>query len=207
VESLFALSHGAPASAIILVAIVATSLVGLYGAPALIERNLFRPYWLVPRSEYLTVVTSGFIHADLGHLFFNSFTFWAFAFSLERRIGSDGLVALYTFGLLVSNAGTWWRHHTEPDYRSLGASGAILAVLFASIVYFPTSSMYIMPIPVPIPAPVFAVGYLAYSYYASRQARGRVNHDAHLGGAVAGVLYVALTDADTLRQAWHTMMG
>jgi membrane associated rhomboid family serine protease len=81
----------------------------------------------------------------------------------------DRFVLLYIVGLLVSSAGTWLQHREEPDYRSLGASGAILAVLFASIVYFPTGSIYILPLPVPIPAPLFAVAYLAYTVYA----RGR----------------------------------
>ena len=75
-------------AALLLAAIVIASLVGLFAAPALIERSLFRPYWLLPRREYSTLVTSAFVHADLAHLIFNAFTFWAFAFALERAIGS-----------------------------------------------------------------------------------------------------------------------
>jgi membrane associated rhomboid family serine protease len=206
-DLLIAFSHGAPASAAVLALIVVTSLVGLYLAPALIERNLLRPYWLVPRSEYETLLTSGFVHADIGHLLFNGFTFWAFAFALERRIGSAPFLALYLFGLVASGAGTWLKHREDPDYRTLGASGAILAVLFASIVYFPSGSIYILPIPVPIPAPLFALAYLAYTWYASRQARGRVNHDAHLSGAIAGIAYVGFTDAAAFERALHSFFG
>ncbi|CAN5920332.1 rhomboid family intramembrane serine protease [soil metagenome] len=204
---LIAAFQNTPAASLTLAAIVAASLFGLYRSPAFVERNLFRPYWLVPRREFATLITSGFLHADLAHLLFNGFTFWAFAFSLEQAIGTPPFVALYFFGLLASDAGTWLTHRTEPDYRCLGASGAILAVLFASIVYFPNNAIFIMPIPVPIPAPLFAVLYLAYSYYASRQARGRVNHDAHLSGAVAGVAFVALTDAPALARAMHSVFG
>jgi len=108
----------------------------------------------------------------------------------------------------VSSAGTYFKHRHEPGYRCLGASGAILAVLFAAIVYAPTSSIPILPIPVPIPALLFALAYLAYSYYAARrQARGRVNHDAHLAGALAGVAFVVLTDAAAVARVWRLVLG
>jgi membrane associated rhomboid family serine protease len=188
----------APVATFLLAAIVGPSLYALYANPAWRERNLFRPHWFVPRRQWATAVTSGFLHADLPHLLFNGFTFWSFAFGLERAMGSGKFAALYAFGLLASTAGTWWQHRQDRGYASLGASGAILAVLFASIVYTPTSAIYILPIPVPIPAPVFAVLYLAFSVYAARQARGRVNHDAHIAGAVAGVVFVAAVDPAAL---------
>jgi membrane associated rhomboid family serine protease len=206
-ESLLALTRGAPVSAVLLALILVSSLVALYASPSILERNLLRPYWLVRRAEYHTLLTSGFLHADLPHLLFNSFTFWAFGFGLERRIGSPAFLLLYALGLLVSGFGTWVKHRGDPEYRSLGASGAILAVLFASILYFPTSSLFIVPIPVPIPAPLFAIGYLAYTIYAARQGRGRVNHDAHLAGALTGVAFVALSDPETLARAFRHFLG
>jgi membrane associated rhomboid family serine protease len=207
VIDLTTLAQGAPAAALLLAAIVIASVAGLWWRPALIEDQLFRPYWLLPRRQYLTVVTSAFLHADLAHLLFNGFTFWAFGFPLERAIGSARFVALYAVGLLASSAGTWLRHRHDPGYRCLGASGAILAVLFASIVYFPRASIYILPIPIAIPAPLFALGYLAYSVYASRQAQGRVNHDAHLAGALAGIAFVALSDPAAIGQALRSVWG
>ena len=206
-EILTAVAQGAPAALLLLAAMVLASLFSLFAQPALIERCVFRPYWLLPRREYDRLVTSAFVHADLAHLLFNAFTFWAFAFGLEREIGSVRFVALYAFGLLASDAGTWIRHRRDPGYQTLGASGAILAVLFASIVHFPSASIYILPIPVPIPAPVFALSYMAYTYVASRQARGRINHDAHLSGALAGIVFVAITDAPALARAWHQILG
>lgn len=197
----------APAATLILATFVIASLWALYAAPGMIERGVLRPYTLVARNEWHTLVTSAFLHADLAHLFFNGFTFFAFGFGLEQRMGTPAFVALYFFGMFVSDAGTWLKQRHNPAYRTLGASGAILAVLFASIIYFPTNSIFIMPIPVPIPAPLFALMYLAYSIYASRRSGGRINHDAHLGGAVAGVLFVALVDPATLSQAWRSVMG
>lgn len=185
---------------VILLLTVGLSLAGLYGSPKIIERNLFRPYYLVRRKQYDTVITSGFVHADLMHLIFNMVTFYFFAFGLERWIGSVKFALLYLIGLLVSHAGTYHKHKNNPQYASLGASGAISAVLFAAIVYNPGQSLFIIPIPVPIPAPLFALGYLAYSWYASKNPHGRINHDAHFGGAIAGLLFVALTDFDAYRR-------
>jgi membrane associated rhomboid family serine protease len=206
-NELQALLNDTPGAALILAVMVAASLFGLFRAPVMVERNLFHPHWLVPRNQWHTLVTSGFLHADMTHLLFNAFTFWAFGFGLERTIGTPAFLALYVFGLLVSDAGTWLKHRHEPEYRSLGASGAILAVLFASIVYHPKSSIFILPIPVPIPAPIFALCYLAYSWWAARQARGRVNHDAHIAGAIAGVAFVAVTDWATLMRALRSFVG
>ncbi len=179
---------------------IVVSLLGLFSAPRLIERSLLRPYYLARNREYERLVTSGFVHADLGHLIFNMITFYAFAFQLERYIGSIRFVSLYFIGMVLSEVGTVIKHRNNPDYASLGASGAILAVLFASIVYFPDQSLYIIPIPVPIPAPLFAVGYLAYSYWSARQAKGRINHDAHIGGALTGLAFVAVTDPGAYRR-------
>ena len=179
---------------VIFAATLVASLVGLYAKPQIIERSLFRPYWFLRRKQYETVVTSGFVHADLPHLAFNMVTFWFFAFPLEKQVGPVRFAILYLLALVVSDLGTYFKHRNDPQYASLGASGAISAVLFAAIVYFPWMKLFIIPIPVPIPAPLFAVGYVAYSWYSARQARGRINHDAHLGGAVFGLLFVLLTD-------------
>ena len=188
-----------PGASVLFALILLVSVAGLL-SPRLIERAVLRPYWLVRRGEYYRLITSGFVHADVGHLLFNMITFWFFAFPLERVIGTARFLELYFTGLVLSDVGTYFRHRNDPDYASLGASGAILAVLFASIVYFPTQSLFIIPIPVPIPAPLFAVGYLAYSYYSSRYSRGRINHDAHIGGALTGLAFVALTDPGAYRR-------
>lgn len=185
---------GAPVGAFILAVNIVLSLAGLYGAPSIIQRCLFRPYALQRQRRYFTLVTSGFVHADLPHLIFNMITFWFFGIPLEFLIGSPRFAMLYIVGLLVSQLGTWHKHRDDPEYATLGASGAISAVLFASIVYRPTQRLVFLLLPVPIPAPLFAVGYLAYSWWSSRQNRGRINHDAHFGGALAGLAFVALTD-------------
>ena len=204
---LAALTRGAPVAGVLLAVMIGASALGLIAAPGLIERSLFRPHWLISKGEYLTLLSSGFMHADVMHLLFNAFTFWAFAFGLERAIGSERFFWLYAVGLLASDLGTWMRHRHQPEYRTLGASGAITAVLFASIVYFPNGSVYILPIPVPIPSPLFALAYLAYTWFAARRPDGGINHDAHLSGALAGIAFVALTDGAAIARAWQQVAG
>jgi len=183
---------------------LATSAIGLFSR-ALIERAMLRPYQIARGSGYAGLLTSGFVHADLPHLIFNLITFYSFAFTLERAIGTAAFLALYFGGLLISSAGTAAKHRDDPSYASLGASGAILAVLFASIIYFPGQRLFILPLPIPIPAPLFAVLYLAFTYYSSRYSKGRINHDAHLAGAITGVVFVALTDPGRLLAVLHSL--
>src|SRR5689334_22848480 len=103
---------------------IVVSLLGLFAAPQIIQRSLLRPYYLSRNREYQRLITSGFVHADLGHLIFNMITFWAFAFMLERVIGSVRFVALYFIGMVLSEIGTCIKHRDNPNYASLGASGA-----------------------------------------------------------------------------------
>lgn len=187
-------SNGQIAAPLIMALTVGISLLGLYQMPRIIDMCLFRPYYFSRKRQYSTMILSGFVHADIGHLLFNMFTFYFFAFPLERFLGTIPFLILYFFGLVVSHSCTLYKHRNNPGYASLGASGAVSAVLFAYIVYFPTTTLMIMPIPVPIPAFVFAIGYVGYSYWASLQNKGHINHDAHLCGALSGVVFVALTD-------------
>ena len=187
--------NGQIAAPLLMALTIGLSLLGLFQAPRVIEMCLFRPYYFLRDRQYDTMILSGFVHADVGHLLFNMFTFYFFAFPMERFIGTIPFLVLYFFGLVLSHTCTWYKHRKNPGYASLGASGAISAVLFAYIVYFPTTTLMIIPIPVPIPAVLFAIGYVAYSYWASTQNTGRINHDAHLCGAISGLLFVALTDS------------
>ena len=195
------------ASLVILVSNIGLSLAGLFFAPRLIERCLFRPYEFAQGRGRTTIVTSGFVHADLSHLLFNMITFWYFGVPLEWRIGTPMFVLLYVAGLLLSQYGSYRKHRDDPGYATLGASGAISAVLFAYIVYWPTHSLYMFFIPLPIPAPLFGVLYLAYTIWSARQSRDRINHDAHLGGALTGLAFVAIFDPSAYTRAWALVAG
>lgn len=190
---------GQIAAPLIMILTIGISLVGLFQMPRIIDACLFRPYYFLREQQYDTMILSGFVHADMSHLLFNMFTFFFFALPMERIIGTIPFLILYFAGLVISHTCTWYKHRNEPQYASLGASGAISAVLFAYIVYQPTSSILIFPLPVPIPAFLFAIGYVGYSYWAAAQNTGRINHDAHLCGALAGLAFVAVTDPAAYR--------
>lgn len=174
--------------------------IGLIGAASLTfakslpERLLFRPWEFARGRRTWTAFTAAFVHADFPHLLFNAVTLWSFGPVLEDRLGSLRFGLLYVLGIAVSQGWTYLRHRADARYATLGASGAISAVLFAAIVYRPLDKLLIFPIPVPIPAALFAVGYLAWSWWSDRSGLGRINHGAHLGGALAGLAFVLLVD-------------
>lgn len=192
----------APASSLLLASFAAISLWALTKAPQWLDQGVLRPYWLVRRRQWGTVLSHAFLHADLMHLIFNGFSFWAFAPGLERALGTPRFLALYAVGLLASTLGTWLKQRRNPAYQCLGASGAVMAVVFAAIALFPQAKLFILPIPVPIPAPIFGLGYLAYSLWAGQQSRGHINHEAHLWGAVSGLLFTLLLAPGWVARAW-----
>jgi membrane associated rhomboid family serine protease len=183
----------APASLAILALTVVVSAIGLMSSPRVIERNLLRPYYLLKEKRYDTLITKGFVHGDMTHLFFNMLSLYFVGPYLEATIGTPKFVAAYFIGLLVSSLGTYFRRRRDPGYASLGASGAINTILFAFIVYYPMVNIYVFFV-LPVPAFLFAILFLAYSYWAAKQRRDNINHDAHFDGALVGLLFVLVTE-------------
>lgn len=146
--------------------------------------------------QWYRFLTSGFLHADWGHLLFNMITLYSFGGivlnSFVQYLGfAPGVVAflvLYLGGIVLSDLPTYFRHRYDPGYRSLGASGGVSSVLFAGILFQPIGKVYMMFIPIGIPGFIWGVLYLLYSYYMGRQRRDNINHDAHFYGALFGIL-------------------
>lgn len=180
-----------PVASIIFVFTLITSIYA-FNDPTLYGKFMLHPFSVSRRQKLYTLITSGLIHADWMHLIFNMMTFYFFAFQLEAMIGSWRFGMVYFLGLILSDIPSVIKHKNDMWYNSLGASGAISAVLFSFILFQPFSSMIIFPIPVPIWAVVFGPLYLIYCAYASKQARDNVNHDAHLFGALTGLIVTVI---------------
>lgn len=182
----------APVASIIFIFTLVTSIYGLFVNPALNQQFMLHPYSVARGKKYYTILTSGLIHADTAHLAFNMLTFFFFAFSLEQIIGHWQFALVYGLGLILSDVSTLIKHKNHPWYYSLGASGAISAVLFSFILFQPLTKLYLFFIPIGIPAFVFGGLYLAYCAYAAKQQADNVNHDAHFYGALTGIIITIL---------------
>jgi membrane associated rhomboid family serine protease len=126
------------------------------------------------------------------------FTLYFFGPLMERVMGGHYFLGMYLSGLIVAGIPSLIKFKDDPSYATLGASGAVGSILFAFIFLFPLENIYLMLIPIPIPAFVFAILYLIYSMYASKQERGKINHEAHVAGALWGVVYLVLFVPNTI---------
>jgi len=175
--------------------IVITCLISISGFsnPKIIDDLIFWPPAISNRRQYYRFVSCGLIHADYMHLAFNMLTLYFFGREMEDRYHHDLNLPRYIFfvlyigGLIVSVLPSYFRHKNDSSYRSLGASGAVCAVLFAFILLEPWQTIYVLFIPVP--AIVYALLFLFYSVYMSRRGGGYINHDAHFYGALFGIIF------------------
>jgi membrane associated rhomboid family serine protease len=166
------------------------------------------PPAITRQREYHRLVTYGLVHGDFNHLLFNMFTLFFFGRQMEGfftdRLGMLGFVLFYIGGLVVSILPTYLKNRSNPNYRSLGASGAVSAVLFAYILLAPWSRIIVLV--VPMPAIVYAVLYTGYSIYMDRRGQGNINHSAHLWGAAYGVIFMLLVDPRVLPYFLNALM-
>ena len=158
------------------------------------------------------LLTHGFMHStgNPAHLLFNMLALWSFGTAVEQVftqwLGRLGFVLFYLSAIVVSILPTYISHRRDPNYRSLGASGGVSAVLFSFILFDPWSTLIIFPIPLPIPAFLFAVLYVGYSIWMDRRGRDNVNHSAHLWGAAYGVLFTVLLEPRILGHFVQTLL-
>ena len=166
----------------------------------LMDRLILWPPAIDKHRQYDRLVTYGFIHGDFMHLLFNMVTLFFFGQQIEqlmtRVVGFWVYPVFYISALVVSILPTYLKNQKNPNYLSLGASGAVSAVLFAFVLLAPWSTIGVMFIP--MPAIVFAVLYVGYSIWMDRRGGDRINHSAHLAGAAYGVLFMAIMEPRVL---------
>ena len=192
-----------PITLILLVLNVFISGYAFFIDPESVSRFSFRPRRIIENKEYYRFISAGFFHGGLAHLAFNMITLYYFGPLLEGRLGTVFFLILYFGSELAAHALTLYYHKDDPYYSAIGASGAISGVVFAFCMYLPFAKLYIF-FAIPMPAIVFAVLYVVVSIYAMKknqagEGMGRIAHEAHLGGAVGGILLTILLDPESVQ--------
>ena len=157
-----------------------------------LDKMSLQPYMVKNYRQYYRFITSGFVHADFQHLIFNMLTLFFFGPAIERlfmQLFQSKVVYIlyYLLGIIVANIPSYIKHRNNSSYSSLGASGAISAVVFTAIMVDPWNTIYLFFIP--IPAVIYGVLFLALSAYMSRKGGDNINHDAHMWGALFGIVF------------------
>jgi len=183
-----------------LILVVVTVIASIYGwsNQSTQQRWMFNPFVVQNAKQYHRFLSSGFIHSNTVHLLFNMIALFFFGSVIERiykdLYGNLGVVLYlitYLVGIVVANIKTYIKYKDSSYYNSLGASGGVASVLFASILYKPTSSICTI-LGICIPAFILGAMYIIYTYYSGKRSSDNINHDAHLYGSLFGIIFTIL---------------
>ncbi len=153
-----------------------------------LEKSLFRPLRILKNKEYERLIQSGFVHGSWPHLFFNMYSLYLFGKDIELFFGWKLFLCIYFSSLLGGSLLSLLIHRNDTNYAALGASGAVNGVLFASVLLFPHNEIGLFFIPVFVPGWAFAILYTLYTMYGMKSQHDGIGHDAHMGGAIVGML-------------------
>jgi membrane associated rhomboid family serine protease len=201
-----------PVASIVLLFTVITSIYA-FSNHEVYGKFMLHPYSVSRGQRVYSVFTSGLIHKDWGHLLVNMLSFYFFAFPLEQTLASLSsfghwqFAGLYVLSLVLSDLGSIIKHKNDFWYNSLGASGAVCAVVFSYILFYPLTKMMIFPLPIPIPAVLYGFLFLGYCWYASRNSSDHINHDAHFYGALVGISITVLYHPDIVPYFLGQLLG
>ena len=167
------------------------------------DRMMFIPYISKNDKQSYRIFSHMFVHADFQHLAFNMMSLYFLGSALEYELifqfgflkGEINFLLLYFLGGLFSTLIPYARNHDNPNYRSLGASGAVSAVVFAFIIWNPFAELLIF-FAIPMPAWLFGVLYLAFEIWSDKKGNSGIAHDAHIGGAIFGVLFILIINIE-----------
>ena len=193
-----------PATMALLMANLIVSFAG-FASRQIFDDNVF---WIGPMrqdKQYYRALSSGFLHVNPPHLILNMYVLVMFGVVLESWIGIQGFLLVYFAALLGGSLWSYKDNKDNPDYRAAGASGATSGIVCAFCLYAPFAQLSFFG--VPMPALVFAVGYIGLSYYFSRRGGGLIGHDAHLGGALAGIAMAIFIRPDSVGNLLDQLAG
>lgn len=184
---------------LILIAITCLSSYYAWKKPQFMEKSMFTPYLISTQNEYGRFILSGFIHKDGTHLLFNMFTFFFFGQIVEQflgylfglEIGAVVFIVFYLVAIVGSDIPTFFKEKGNPHYHALGASGGTSAMVFASIILTPLAKICIFGI-FCLPGFVLGMLFLGYAFYKGKKGDDNINHDAHLYGALFGILFILI---------------
>ncbi len=184
---------------------VAASLCCFYGRG--FDALKFNAYAVWHRKQWYRMFSYAFVHGGWGHLFFNMLTLFFFGDVVEKYFsaafgnpaGTILYIVMYVSAIAVSAVGDLLRYRDVPQYNAVGASGAVSAILFASILFEPKMGIYIYLIPIPVPGFIFAPLYLFYCWYMAKRNADNIGHSAHFWGAVYGFLFPLVCDPTIFR--------
>lgn len=177
-----------PLTTILVLLVTGVVSVLAFRRPDLQERLMFKPEEIFRSKQFERLFSSGLIHADWGHLGMNALSFFLFGRNIEFAYGPVTLLAVYLAGIFGGSLLSLFVHRHDAAYRALGASGGVCGVIFASIFLLPGQGVVVFPLPIGIPAYLYAVIFLVTSFIAHRRRSDNIGHDAHLGGAIVGLL-------------------
>ncbi len=184
----------------ILIVIIAANI--LFSLKGFNDLAFFRKYEFhigsIRAGDQIRMVLSGFLHADMGHLFFNMFTLYMFAPVVINHFSDTSFLLIYLGSLVFGSLLTLLMHKNDYNYRAIGASGAVTGILYSAILSDPSMSLYLFFIPIPIPAYLFGIGYLLYSIYGMKAKNDNIGHTAHFGGAIGGYLITLIKEPSML---------
>lgn len=193
----------------------------LYGFnnPTIIERFKYSPYRVQHHNEWYRIFTHAFLHGDMTHLFFNMFVLYQFGGVVEKifisyygNLGQSDMKGLLMYGvlyfgaLIVATFPGMIKHKDNDLYASIGASGAVSAVVFFFAIMVPDAQLSFFFL-IPMPAYLAALLILAFEFYMNKRSQGRIAHDAHIYGALVGVLFPLLMDVKIYINFYETVLG
>lgn len=196
-----------------LIIIIVTCVISIssFSRPSEINKLIFWPAAMKDKKQFYRFISSGFIHADWMHLGFNMLTLYFFGRYVEsyfRQIFAPGIYVLfYLLAMIAADIPTYLKHRDDYYYRSLGASGAVSAVLFASILFDPWAKLYLFFIPIGIPAFIFGAIYIWYCIYMGKRGQDNINHNAHLWGALFGIAFLVVFEPKIIPYFFQQLLG